>query len=1064
MTHTTFKSRLMLIMLTAFTLLTGVYAQSDVVYTEPTYTCDSGKEFETLTPRYATEFTMTNIETNATSNWEHDGNRVFYNYLSNFNVDASAGDSIALNFKANNPDYDSQNSEDLRWTIATMHIDWNQDGTFESSEIIAGLTGAQIGTGNDLQKYYGNREYIFDIDKKIEVPQDVTEGKVRIRLCYTNAWIGNDPVSAFAEKSKEGIVYDFDLNIVAAPVLYAVTWEAPENGTLTVKNNDVILTSGAEVEEGTVLTIEATPTEGYALETITANGIAVEAVDGVYSVTVEAATTIAATFVEEVVEEPYAQDFGTGTYTGEAWNARSYDDVVFTTKAGVKTVEIGFTAETSYDIYSAELATEANLVTLEAGEEFTLQVNSESQGFNWIHAALYIDWNGDGDFEDAGENLGISPALNSYMNVENQSEENNSLQTHRKYTVTVPEGAVLGQARMRLIIGWLRGDDVAGQAGEPLCTSTTMEQKANAMVRDFLFEVVEAQEEVGYAVTWDAPANGTLTVKNNDVVLTSGDKVEEGTVLTIEATPAEGYVLESITANGTPVEAVEGVYSVTVEAETTIAATFSEVAQWEIVKSYTLSGKTNLEAVENFGISEVVTKGSWAVASNGASIELGTTGEENWGPNLSAMYNDYIAVKVDITKPGTYRFEYAHSTGGNQTTENACLSFGNAPYNPSEPNWEKFESFSVPAEREIISSEEIKITEAGTYYFGYFIGMAFTNHIRIADFKLWHLSNNTEAYTVSYEANENAEITLMANGAEIENGTALEEGTEVTVQVTPNSDYEVTAVKANGKVLDGENGSYKFYVLENTNITVETNLIVLCTVSYEENENAEITLFANGSEIASGTSVKAGTEVAVQVVPQSGYEVSTVKANNYVLVEGEGTYKFIISENTTVTVETSKIVAIYNLSYAISEGAELAELTVENEAGETYENNSAVEEGSTYVVKVTSNESGANVVITVNGTAVEAETEGNVTTYTGTVTEDTEIDVKVTSGIENGIANNVYYAENVIYAGKVSNITIYDITGKVVYNAENVESVNVEFLNNGLYIANVDGYTLKFNK
>lgn len=44
-----------------------------------------------------------------------------------------------------------------------------------------------------------------------------------------------------------------------------------------------------------------------------------------------------------------------------------------------------------------------------------------------------------------------------------------------------------------------------------------------------------------YAVTIYAPTGGTLVVKNGDDALESGDEVEEGTVLTVEATPSDGY-------------------------------------------------------------------------------------------------------------------------------------------------------------------------------------------------------------------------------------------------------------------------------------------------------------------------------------------------------------------------------------------------------------------------------------------------------------------------------------------------------------------------------------------
>ena len=57
-------------------------------------------------------------------------------------------------------------------------------------------------------------------------------------------------------------------------------------------------------------------------------------------------------------------------------------------------------------------------------------------------------------------------------------------------------------------------------------------------------------ETANYTITYTQPANGTLTVKNGYQTIHSGDSVEYSTVLTIEATPAQYYKLDSIRVNG----------------------------------------------------------------------------------------------------------------------------------------------------------------------------------------------------------------------------------------------------------------------------------------------------------------------------------------------------------------------------------------------------------------------------------------------------------------------------------------------------------------------------------
>lgn len=269
-----FLRRQLFLIMAVIGFSTSMLANTDVTYTEPSYTCDAGKDFDKLTLRYATEMSLTCGEYSDT--WTHDGTRVFYNVLSDFTIDAKAGETVTANFKANNPAYESKNSEDLRWTIATLHIDWNRDGNFESSEIIAGKTGDQMGTGNDIQRYYGNREYIFDITKDIVIPEGTTPGKVRVRLNYTNAWIGDESVSAFATKSKEGIVYDFDINIVEPEkvVTYLVSWDGEgvmKGGYLKVvyaDSQEEVKSDETEVPEGSVLEIIPLPDKGYSLSAL----------------------------------------------------------------------------------------------------------------------------------------------------------------------------------------------------------------------------------------------------------------------------------------------------------------------------------------------------------------------------------------------------------------------------------------------------------------------------------------------------------------------------------------------------------------------------------------------------------------------------------------------------------------------------------------------------------------------------------------------------------------------------------------------------------------------------
>ena len=83
---------------------------------------------------------------------------------------------------------------------------------------------------------------------------------------------------------------------------------------------------------------------------------------------------------------------------------------------------------------------------------------------------------------------------------------------------------------------------------------------------------LENKPVVTKTVTITTPSNGTLVVKNAGGAITSGDAIEVGTTLTIEATPNEGYSLSGVTVNGNAYTEA----TLTLTENVTIAATFVE--------------------------------------------------------------------------------------------------------------------------------------------------------------------------------------------------------------------------------------------------------------------------------------------------------------------------------------------------------------------------------------------------------------------------------------------------------------------------------------------------------
>ena len=91
-----------------------------------------------------------------------------------------------------------------------------------------------------------------------------------------------------------------------------------------------------------------------------------------------------------------------------------------------------------------------------------------------------------------------------------------------------------------------------------------------------------AYEAPKYEVTIADVENGTLVVKVGGDTIKTGDSIAANTLLTIIPAPAEGYKLDSVTANGEKVTPQEDVYTYSMGYENlTISAVFEEVCEGE---------------------------------------------------------------------------------------------------------------------------------------------------------------------------------------------------------------------------------------------------------------------------------------------------------------------------------------------------------------------------------------------------------------------------------------------------------------------------------------------------
>ena len=289
--------------------------------------------------------------------------------------------------------------------------------------------------------------------------------------------------------------------------------------------------------------------------------------------------------------------------------------------------------------------------------------------------------------------------------------------------------------------------------------------KYNSDIEEYV--AYEGEEPIPYAVTLTKEGEGTLTA-TGAADLTA---VPEGIELTIEATPAEGYELTALTANGTDILATK---KFTVRANTEVKAIFAKTYAVTLTNkgegTLTATGADNLNAVPE-----------------GTELTIEATPAEGYELKaLTANGTDILAtkkftvtadteVKATFTKK-TYAVTLTKEGEGTLTATGAddlnAVPYGTELTIEATPA-AGYELKALTANgADILATKKVVVTAATT------VKATFTK--------------KTYAVTLTKEG----EGTLTATGAADLNAVAY--GTELTIVATPTEGYELTALTANG--------------------------------------------------------------------------------------------------------------------------------------------------------------------------------------------------------------------------------------------------------------------------
>ncbi|WP_308592265.1 leucine-rich repeat domain-containing protein [uncultured Porphyromonas sp.] len=296
----------------------------------------------------------------------------------------------------------------------------------------------------------------------------------------------------------------------------------------------------------------------------------------------------------------------------------------------------------------------------------------------------------------------------------------------------------------------------------------------------------EGEEETQpLKVTLTKEGEGTLTATGADNL----NAVPEGTELTIVATPADGYKLTALTANGTDILATK---KFVVKGATEVKATFTKMA---FTVTLTKEGEGTLTATGADDLTAV---------PYGTELTIAATPTEGYELTaLTANGTDILATKKFVVKGATevkatfskkskpeYRITFTTDGNGtlNAIKEGAPFTSGSTAREGDKIIFTAQPATGYKVDKWLLSEAEIELTP--------YTGLAtFECTVGTADVLL-KTTFVQQTFSVTLTSNEHGTISIVEN-VDLK---AVPYGTPLTVQATGKNDQcELTALTANGE-------------------------------------------------------------------------------------------------------------------------------------------------------------------------------------------------------------------------------------------------------------------------
>ncbi len=363
---------------------------------------------------------------------------------------------------------------------------------------------------------------------------------------------------------------------------------------------------------------------------------------------------------------------------------------------------------------------------LEQGSTNAFSVSSGTCGGNYGNAfKIFIDYNQDGDFADAGEQAYVSAASTSGAHTETGN-------------ITIPGGAVLGNTMMRVICRETATPSLITACGT-YSWGETEDYKVNITVATApVLITVPTSLNFGTIPSGNTSSELTYALSGSNLTPSSGN---------ITITPPANFEVSLTTGSGFSASPINVPYSGGTLASTTIYVVFKPTSPSTVysgnisnagggattvnvaVTGTSACGAVTIPYTQNFdAVTAPAIPNCWTVTNDNGDGVLWVTSTSaprsapnsmRIGYNGSLAMNDWFFTPPITLAIGTYKVSFWYHSSGVTFPEKLEVKWGSTPNAGGMTNGPIFDNNNITTATYVEGTGNLTVTSAGDYYVGW---------------------------------------------------------------------------------------------------------------------------------------------------------------------------------------------------------------------------------------------------------------------------------------------------------------------------------------------------------